>query len=236
MSDGTVGAVLEVARRNIGFVEGPNNRNPYAPLVGHPNNQPWCASFVAAVFHRAQVPLPSTSPYTPTMLAGFVGQRRANITPKVGDVFFLYFASLGRVAHTGIVEALLPDGRLQTIEGNTDEAGGRTGGRVMRKHRARTGMTFGHPDYAVPVVAKKPAAEASPVLRRGSSGVKVTDIQNALFKRRYLPEPKKSSVDSQYGEVTEKAVKLLQLEHGLPQTGVVAAAEWVILRRIAHGR
>lgn len=228
---GTKEAVLEVAGRNVGFVEGPNNANPYAPLVGHANNQAWCASFIAAVFFRAEVPLRTPSAWTPAMMAGFAAEKRLGPLPRVGDVFFLYFASLGRVAHAGIVESVLADGRIQTIEGNTDSAGGRTGGRVMRKHRSLKGMTFGHPAYK-----SSAPAPTSPVLRLGSKGDKVADVQRALFKRRYLPEPKKDSVDGQFGPLTALAVRTLQMEHGRPQTAVVDGEEWVILRRIAHGR
>ena len=38
---GTLAAVIEVAERNIGFIEGPNNKNPFAPFVEHPYHQPW---------------------------------------------------------------------------------------------------------------------------------------------------------------------------------------------------
>lgn len=232
MSQGTAEAVLEVARRNIGFVEGPKNKNPYAPFAGHADNQPWCASFVCAVFKRAQVPLRTPSAWTPALMTGFAAEERLNTVPRVGDVFFLYFASLGRVAHCGIVEALLPDGRVQTIEGNTDAAGGRTGGRVMRKNRSTKDMSFGHPSYKV---AAPITPTPSPTLKLGSKGPKVTDVQNALFKRRYLPEPKKATVDGAFGPLTAQAVRTLQMEHGRPQTGVVSSEEWAILRRIAHG-
>ena len=54
----------------------------------------------------------------------------------------------------GIVESIRQDGRFVAIEGNTDVAGGRTGGRVMRKVRSQKGFTFVMPKYEPEAKAK----------------------------------------------------------------------------------
>ena len=175
---GTVAAVLEVARRNIGFVEGPkNNQNPYAPFVGHANYQPWCASFVAAVMKRAGVPLRSTSAYTPTMANGFKADGRWGSTPKVGAVVFFQWPSMGRIAHVGIVETVNRDGSIVAIEGNTDSRGGRTGGRVMRQARKANIAGYGYPAYVAPPKPKPSGViPGSRTLRRTNPPMKGEDV------------------------------------------------------------
>ena len=42
--------VLAYAKKNVGYTEGKNNNNIFSALAGHPNNQPWCATFIVACF------------------------------------------------------------------------------------------------------------------------------------------------------------------------------------------
>ena len=37
---------VNLAKSQIGYIEGKNNENKFAPLVGHKQNEPWCATFV----------------------------------------------------------------------------------------------------------------------------------------------------------------------------------------------
>lgn len=227
----TAAQVLDVARRNIGVVEGKNNSNPYAPIAGHANNQPWCASFVVACARKAAgggVKLGSESAYTPNLAQSMGASKRA---PKIGDIMFMYMPSMGRIAHTGIVESV-GNGFVITIEGNTDEAGGRTGGKVMRKKRALSNLSFATPNYAAPKVAppkpapaKPPARKPDPVLRQGNRGQLVLNVQNALVKHGI-----KVARDSDFGPATKKAVIAFQKKKGLVADGVVGQATWNALR------
>lgn len=153
---GTRERVLEAARREIGYVEKPagSNQTKYGAAYGM-NRVAWCAEFVWWVFREAGVPLPIKTAYTPALAAAFQREGRwlKNTSGEVrpGDVVLFYWPNMGRIAHTGIVEKILPNGMIQTIEGNTDEAGGRTGGKVMRKLRSRETVHkfggFGQPNY-----------------------------------------------------------------------------------------
>lgn len=228
---GTVRDVLTVAKRNLGFIEGPNNKNPYAPLVGHANHQPWCASFVAAVFKRAGVPLPSTSAYTPTMANGFIREGRWHDTGKAGDVVFFEWPSMGRIAHVGIVEVVEGRGTYICIEGNTDSAGGRTGGRVMRQVRGANIAGFGRPAYAAP---RRAVPAKDPVLQLGDKGDRVKDVQRALVRGGFL-KPKKGEamarlVDGDFGGRTKTALVALQTKHKVKPTGTTTTATWAALR------
>lgn len=146
--------VLNWFRGELGYAEGKKNYNKYAKPAGHKNNEAWCATFLVAGFRASKMKLGNESAYTPSLLASLDGVKIGG--PQVGAIAFLYFPLLGRVAHAGIVESLRPDGRFVTIEGNTDVAGGRSGGRVMRKVRSRSGFTFVMPKYDAPATPKKP--------------------------------------------------------------------------------
>lgn len=56
--------------------------------------------------------------------------------PSPGDVFFIYYANKGRVAHTGFVHQWGTT-TVVTVEGNTNEAGSREGDGVYKKKRLR---------------------------------------------------------------------------------------------------
>lgn len=145
--------VLTVARRYLGVEEQPrgSNRGPYInefiEFTGLKPPQPWCAAFVSFVIHKAAGELgvntdfPKTA-LTPQILA--YAKRKGNLItraemdsgakPQPGDVFLLYYPTLNRVAHTGFVERVLPL-VVVTIEGNTNDSGGREGYKVARRIR-----------------------------------------------------------------------------------------------------
>lgn len=213
---------LAVARRNLGVVEGKNNDNPYAAVAGDANNQPWCASFVRACLVRAQVlKKGAPSPYCPTFKNSLPAVAKADVKP--GDVMFIYFPSHKRVAHTGLVEAVFPT-YVVTIEGNTDEAGGRTGGKVMRKQRSYSNLSFVRPPYAAPP-APKPAPKKDPTVAQGARGQLVLNIQNALVKHGF-----KVALDGDFGPGTKKVVVAFQKAKGLTADGVVGQSTWNALR------
>lgn len=220
---GTVQAMLEVAQRNVGFVEGPNNWNPYAPLVGHAQNQPWCASFLAACAKRAAVRLRSESPYTPAMANGFKAQGRWHTIGQVGDFVFFHWPSMGRIAHVGVVESLRQDGCYITIEGNTDSVGGRTGGRVMRQVRRAHIAGFGRPVYVTPPVTNVPEGRSPHLSYRLPNyyGPKVADIQRGFIKIYPGNRAKIGSEYEQerYGPQTSAVVEVFKQNRGITEEG-----------------
>lgn len=220
----TAADTLAVARRNLGIKEGKNNANPYAAIAGDANNQPWCASFVRACLVKAGVlKAGAPSAYCPTFKASLPAVARADVRP--GDVMFLYFPGMGRDAHTGLVEAVFPT-YVITIEGNTDVAGGRTGGQVMRKKRAYKGLSFVRPNYApAPVKPAPKRTPADPILRVGNRGQAVLNVQRALLKHGI-----RVSLDGDFGPATKAGVIRLQKKRGLTADGVVGPATWAALR------
>jgi hypothetical protein len=94
------------------------------------------------------------------------------------------------------VESVRPDGSIVTIEGNTDERVGRTGGEVMRKVRRVGIVGYSIPDYSngAPVWPKSPAWP-SQLLKDGSSGPNVKLVQSRLLHSRSAAWPWTASSD-----------------------------------------
>lgn len=159
----TAGDVLALARADDGYAEDPpgSNRTKFGAWYGL-DGQPWCAMALSKWFYDAGLPLPASTSkgfaWTPAGADWFrrqgrwLGSTDRRVTP--GLVVFFYWPSLRRIGHVGIVDEVLPDGTFWSWEGNTDEAGGRTGGRVIRQHRSRatvgSGGGFGIPTYSAP--------------------------------------------------------------------------------------
>lgn len=215
--------VLAVARRNLGIREGKRNHNIYAGLAGHANNQPWCATFVVACLVRAWVVKQGApSAWVPALKSVMQPVAKADVRP--GDVMFMYFPSLGRDAHCGFVEAVFPT-YVITIEGNTDVAGGRTGGQVMRKKRSYKYLTFGRPAYVERPPAQPKVPAKYPVLRMGNQGQLVLNIQRALQKHG-----SRVQLTAQFDRATANAVVAFQRRKGLTVDGVVGENTLAALR------
>jgi hypothetical protein len=139
--------ILDLAQKQVGVVEQPSNSNrqKYGEWFGW-NGVAWCNIFLSWLYWHSGAPIPplQTSKgcaYVPTMVAHAkkTGQWRPRGTykPKPGDMIVFQFTT--RPDHIGIVKAVLADGRIWTIEGNTNAAGSRTGGGVWEVYR-RSGI------------------------------------------------------------------------------------------------
>lgn len=98
----------------------------------------WCAAFVRWTFDSARVKTSITA-WSPTAhndknIVWF--QRVMKKEPLSGDVFTLWFASKKRIAHTGFVDRRINGSVVQTVEGNTNDAGSREGDGVYMKKRS----------------------------------------------------------------------------------------------------
>lgn len=228
---GTAQAAVRWAQSQLGYKEGRGNRTKYADAAGHANGLAWCATFVVACMRANGVRLPSESAYTPTMANGFQRAGRWGRTPRVGAVVFFRWPSLGRIAHVGIVESVRSDGSVVCIEGNTDVAGGRTGGQVMRKVRRANIAGYGYPAYGTEARKAAPAPAAGgrvaypgKPLRRGSRGAAVAHLQ-----RRLVNLGNRMAVDGEFGPATERVVRIAQRNRRLAVDGIVGPATWKAL-------
>jgi hypothetical protein len=137
---------LELARAAIGVTEHPHgsNRGPevddYQRDVGiEPDivgGKSWCAAFVSSRIKHAALALAA-----PRKFHGSASCRRLVElnelleipTPEPGCVFVHLNAD--GTGHCGFVESLAAGGALETIEGNSDAHGSRTGGSVVSGFR-----------------------------------------------------------------------------------------------------
>jgi len=132
--------VLGIARADIGYKEGPNNDTLAGKFTGA-NNQPWCASWIAFIFHRAGCPqlYPKRLVNCNDALAYFakLGQLVPIDQAMPGDlVLFNFDQNPTTVEHIGIVYVPQPKlKRLVTIEGNTNNDGSANGDSVQKKSR-----------------------------------------------------------------------------------------------------
>jgi peptidoglycan hydrolase-like protein with peptidoglycan-binding domain len=159
----TAESVINVARSQLGFAEDPpgSNRSPYGKWYGM-DGQPWCAMFVSWCADRAgAAALIPKHAFTPAGAAWFTERGQWGKTPRLGAVVYFRWPSMGRIAHVGIVESVRADGTVVAIEGNTDSAGGRTGGRVMRQVRRANIAGYGYPAYASRAAVAAAAAPAT---------------------------------------------------------------------------
>lgn len=170
-------AVVRVAESQIGYQERPTNRTKYGRWYGM-DGVAWCAIFMSWVFWHAGHPLPRIATakgfaYVPDVVAYAKrhGQwRSASVRPEPG---WLVVFSMGgrRPDHVGIVARVLPDGRVETVEGNTNGAGSRSGGAVLRKRRKARIIGYvavvdvgsvTPPPYTPPAAKSEPPPEVEP--------------------------------------------------------------------------
>ena len=173
----TAARVLDVARSQIGIRENPpySNDVPYSRWMGMVG-QPWCDMFVSWCFHTAGLgAVEGRWAYTPAHANNFAARHRwhpGTAGAQPGDVVFFDFPGPPyRISHVGFVESIHPSGGIVTIEGNTNAAGSRDGGSVMRHTRTSSIVGYGRPAYdqgdlpAMPLSATDIDAIALMVLR-----------------------------------------------------------------------
>lgn len=139
--------IMDVARSQIGTRErtgnndGPVDKYLVAVGLGGTRN-PYCAAFVRWCGVEALgkgCPYPRSA-WSPDMVAKPTWKNGKGTAPRAGDTFGIWFASKGRIAHTGLVESVRGS-MLVTVEANTSPDAGtgtaadREGGGVWRRYR-----------------------------------------------------------------------------------------------------
>lgn len=152
--------IADVAREYVGLRETSNNRGPHLETFwkatnypgGDDNREPWCSAFVTycvvegdrrspllklrkpPFFPAVSQWLPwSKDPQTGCVVFTAADVRARLFTPAAGDIVVF----LPKLSHVGIVSAdYNGSGVVNTVEGNTNEAGAREGDGVWGKARA----------------------------------------------------------------------------------------------------
>jgi hypothetical protein len=144
-----VSKALAIAASQIGVREqllGSNRGaagEAYLRSAGLPGGNPWCASFVYWCIRQAAKALGETTPYVQSGGCVVVEEWAKahgilSTVPEPGDVFLEYGVPLGethrRADHTAFVTSVVGK-TFRTVEGNTNDNGGREGIGVFARTR-----------------------------------------------------------------------------------------------------
>jgi hypothetical protein len=239
---GTAALMVEVATKEVGYVEGPKDNETKYGAFTKANFLPWCGSFIMFCANEAGVKMPNTV----STMAGAASYKKmgtwtdaTEADPQPGDiVYFDFMAGGAPIEHVGLVIKNNGDGTVTTVEGNTagekkKSTSERNGGEACKKIRAykknAKGIPvfiegFGRPNYKgneVNAVVEKPIVPAFPgTVKPGDKGDAVMVIQHALT----LLE------DGDFGPATKKAVVAFQDNHAnLDSNGIVGPKTWAAL-------
>jgi len=231
---GSVESIIEIAKKEVGTIEGPkDNETKYGAWM-KVNFQPWCQSFVSWCAHTAGVAKFPKSASTVAASDEFKKQGRwadaRNDDPTPGDWIYFDFPDDGvnRISHVGLCIKNNGDGTIQVIEGNTSgtaKGDQRNGGMCVEKTRAyvknKKGILGVTTEVPAPAPkAKKAAPAAFKPLKVGSKGQAVKNVQTLLGLK----------ADGDFGPGTEKAVKAFQVSNKLSANGVVDAITFKALK------
>jgi hypothetical protein len=236
---GTAAAMLAQARKSIGVAGRPNYiTREYGKRHGDVFlRAPWCdmaVTYWARHSGNAAAVLPGGDrAYTVWHAEDFqklgtwyTGTVQNLNKAKPGDVVFFDWGatnSIGAIDHVGVIEAVLGDGRVQTIEGNTGDA-------CKRRVRGASEIAgYGRPKYDdsdsdwMEDIVKK-----LPLLKKGDTGEHVETLQGLLHARSH-PEV---VMNGTFDAITERAVKEVQRWGGIETDGEVGPKTWPVLLRV----
>lgn len=137
------------------FIDDPKVQKDLGELIikaGQKPGEAWCSYFAEAMFCEAypekekqlrKVFNPgAVATYNAFVASGIKGKA----TPVVGDLVIFQHYENGKPqwqGHAAIVSEVFPNGTFKTVEGNTNEAGGREGIGVFEKTRSGKKVTTG---------------------------------------------------------------------------------------------
>jgi hypothetical protein len=245
---GTAKDMIAAARDDLGMSGRPNAiTREYAKRHGDEFlRAAWCDMAVTHWAHisgntAAVLPAGKDRAYTVWHAADFqrIGRWHTGTTANVnrakpGDIVFFDWGTSNAVAaidHVGVVEKVLGDGRLQTIEGNTGDT-------VKRRIRAASVIAgYGRPAYSTADEDDDTPAPSKPKPRPGTTA--------PPWRGRYITQPPMMygtdvrrwqdrmrdrgwdiTVDGWYGPRSEEICRAFQEDKNLQVDGIIGPATW----------
>ena len=244
---GSLEAIIEVAKKELGTIEGPkDNETKYGAWM-KVNFQPWCQSFVSWCAFTAGVAKFPKSASTVAASDQFKKEGRwsdaRNDDPQAGDWIYFDFPDDGvnRISHVGLCIKNNGDGTIQVIEGNTSgtaKGDQRNGGMCVEKTRAyvknKKGILnavvgWGRPVYAgeenlsllSKVVSSDAPVKSTPAATAAKKEFKPFKIGARGSSVKKIQEALGLTGDGEFGPGTDKAVKDFQKKNKLTVNGIV---------------
>ena len=225
-----IDVAISIAESYLGYHEGANNKTIFGDTMHaiQPRNMdanaPWCDAFVDFVILKTcehfgkgaetarMVLCGDFDDYTYNSVALYKKAGRWSNTAHRGDQIFF-----GGSGHTGIVTSV-SGGTVHTIEGNkADEV--RRGSYSVNSPSI---IGYGRPRYEL--IDGKVTAEDMPLVKKGSKGDAVKKLQEILNGKGY-----KLTVDGDFGDKTDAAVRAYQKANHLTVDGEVGEKTWASL-------
>jgi hypothetical protein len=256
---GSLESIIEIAKAEVGTIEGPkDNETKYGKWTGA-NFLPWCQSFVSWCAFTAGLDSKKYPKSAATVAASdwFKNNNRwadaRNDDPNPGDWIYFDFPDDGvnRISHVGLCIKNNEDGTIQVIEGNTSgtaKGDQRNGGMCVEKTRGyvkdnkkklmNAVVGWGRPVYAgeenAPLLSKRDAAPATatPAAPKKPATTAFKPLKNGSKGQavKNVQTLLGLKADGAFGPGTEKAVKAFQSSEGLKVTGIVDANTFKALK------
>lgn len=133
--------LVRLFEREVGVMQEGDNRGErveqYLAASGLGPGYPWCAAFLAWGYNEFGIDNPESawSPdWFPEENTIYIRGELEKEEPLPGDVMGIWFSSLDRVAHVGVIIEWGEEFVI-TVEGNTNDTGSRIGDGVYKKRR-----------------------------------------------------------------------------------------------------
>ena len=228
--------VLAVARHYIGVKESParSNRTMFGEWYGW-NGVAWCAIFVSYCFYKAGMKLPPIQSskgfaYCPYGVKYYKDRGKLDKNPKVGDIVFFDWQGDGVSDHVGIVEKVLGNNKIVSIEGNTSFNNNSNGGEVMRRTRKLSLIQgFAHPAYNDTSTYHDNEAPTWPgyyimLTSPLQKGPDIQEWQEQMIENGYDLGP--DGADGVFGKNSHEALLKFQKDRKLDVDGIIGPMTW----------